>query len=120
MPSLETAHFGVLDYAAEDVIQFPQGLPAFESETEFLAIEQPGMAPVVFLQSVRTPQLAFTTLPARKILDSFRLLASPEDLTTLGLDPESPPDEKSAQVLSLAIVTVNGSEPATANLMAPV
>jgi flagellar assembly factor FliW len=114
---LITEHFGAIEYWPDQVIRFPEGLPAFEEEREFLLIEQPATLPVVFLQSLRRPELAFITLPAALVEPSFRLAAAPEDLEALGLEGEAEPG---ASLLCLAIVTIPENGPPTANLMAPV
>ncbi len=112
-------HFGLLRYEPEQVILFPEGLPAFEEEREFLLLEPPSMAPVIFLQSLRRPDLAFITLPVRRIEPDYRFTIEPEDLVSLGL-PEGEPSEAAADLLCLAIVTIAATEPPTANLLAPV
>lgn len=114
---LLTEHFGPIEYSPDQVIAFPEGLPAFEDEREFLLIERAATAPVIFLQSLRRPELAFITLPAALVEPSFRLAPAPEDLEALGLEGEVRPD---AGLLCLAIVTVPENGPPTANLMAPV
>lgn len=119
MPTAHTAHFGVIEYSAADVIQFPEGLPAFEDQTEFLAIERAASAPVVFLQSLREDRLVFITLPALDVDADYRLAISPEDLAALELDPTRQPHPGS-EVAALAIVTIQATGGATANLMAPV
>lgn len=111
-------HFGAIEYSPEQVIRFPEGLPAFEDEREFLLVEQAATAPVVFLQSLRRPDLAFITLPAVLVEPSFRLAPAPEDLEALGLGAGAP--EPVAGLLCLAIVTIPDTGPPTANLMAPV
>lgn len=112
-------HFGLLRYEPEQVILFPEGLPAFEEEREFLLIEPPSMAPVIFLQSLRRPELAFITLPVGRIEPDYRFTIEPEDLAALGL-PEGEPSEAAADLLCLAIVTIAADRPPTANLLAPV
>ncbi len=116
---LTTVHFGRVDYTDEQVITFPEGLPAFEQETMFLIIERPATAPVVFLQSLRRPELVFITLPVLLVDPTYRLELAPEDLRALELPDDRQP-EIGRQVLCLAIVTVSESRQATANLMAPV
>jgi flagellar assembly factor FliW len=112
-------HFGVLRYQPDQVITFPEGLPAFEDEREFLLIERPSTAPVVFLQSLRRPGLAFITLPAGFVEPPFQLEAAPEDLQALDLPAGTLP-VPGPQLLCLAIVTVADGKSPTANLMAPV
>ena len=56
MPVLESPSLGPLEYRDEDVIRFPLGLPGFEQESLFLLVSRPDDAPVVYLQSVLTPE----------------------------------------------------------------
>jgi flagellar assembly factor FliW len=113
-----SSQFGVLRYETDQVMETPCGLPAFESERRFLAIEKPENAPIVFLQSLQTPELAFITLPVTFLAPDYAIEFTPEDLETLKWVDEQPP-RIDHEVLCLALVTV-GSEPgATANLMAP-
>jgi flagellar assembly factor FliW len=112
-------HFGLLRYQPEQVIVFAEGLPAFEEEREFLLVEPEATAPVIFLQSLRRPELAFITLPVRRIVPDYRLTMEPEDLAALGL-PEGEPEGAAGDLLCLAIVTIAADRPPTANLLAPV
>lgn len=115
----QTRHFGTIEFEPNDVCQFPAGLPGFEDEHEFIPLEQPHTRPIVFLQSLRRPELCFITLPVQTIQPDYRLAISPEDLRLLEL-PEDRQPEIGKQVLCLAIVAVAEGEPPTANLLAPV
>ena len=121
MPRLHTTHFGTLDYEESGVLLFEQGLPAFESEREFVVVERPESAPVVFLQSLRNPELVFVTLPVQTVDPGYVPAIAHEDLEALGLDPTRQPEE-GREALLLLIVTIGdgGAPEATANLMAPV
>jgi flagellar assembly factor FliW len=119
MPSVETKYFGILLYTEESVFHFPQGLPAFEEQKAFVLIETPERAPLVFLQSLTRPSLCFVTFPILLVDKSYRLAIAPEDLEELGLDPERRP-VLGAEIIALALVTLQGELLATANLMAPV
>jgi flagellar assembly factor FliW len=119
MPVIETPHFGSLEYTEDRVLEFPHGIPAFESERRFLALERPETAPVIFLQSLSRSELVFMTLPVSLVEPGYRGAIPPEDLEALGLEAGRPPEE-GREVLSLAIITVDENRSATANLMAPV
>lgn len=125
MPRCESTQFGLMEYDEAAVVQFPNGLPAFENETRFLLIEQSETAPVVFLQSLATPGLLFMALPARFVDPGFRLELLPEERETLGLAAEegsaAGAPEEGVDLLSLALLTVRRDSAAvTANLLAPV
>ena len=60
---LQTRLFGEIEYAQEDVITFPQGLPCFESERAFLLLPIEGSeSSILCLQSVSTPALSFVMM----------------------------------------------------------
>ena len=114
-----TEQFGTVTYTPDQVIEFPWGLPAFDSEREFLPVERQNMAPVVFLQSLTRADLVFITLPVHLVDAAYRLEMSPEDLESLGLPADRQP-VPGDDVLCLAIVTLAEQNPATANLLAPI
>ena len=105
MTAYQTLHFGAIQFIPDQVITFPDGLPAFEQERQFLPIEQPSSAPLIFLQSLSRPDLVFITLPAGLVDPAYRLMAAAEDLELLGLPPDRQPDIRE-DVLCLAILTV--------------
>jgi flagellar assembly factor FliW len=118
MPQIDTAAFGRLDYADDAVLDFPSGLPAFEDQTRFVLIERPDLAPLVFLQSLARPDLAFPALPVAAVAPDYQLEIADEDRTLLGLPGQETAAD--AGLLCLAIVTLSGQTPPTVNLMAPV
>ena len=119
MPQIETPHFGLLEYTDDKVLDFPHGIPAFEVERRFLALERPETAPVIFLQSLSRAELVFMTLPVSLVEPGYRGAMSPEDLEALGLQADRQPEE-GREVLTLVLITVDEHRQATANLMAPV
>lgn len=114
----QTRHFGIIEFDDDAVFQFPAGLPGFEDEHEFVALEQPRIRPIVFLQSLKRPDLCFITLPVQTIEPAYRLSLSAEELRLLEL-PEDRQPEIGKQVLCLAIVAVAEGQTPTANLLAP-
>lgn len=119
MPVFTTAQFGPVEYKEDAVWEFPHGLPAFEDQTRFLPIERPGYAPLVFLQSLPRPELCFLTLPVQMLIPQYQLSVTTEDLAALDLDTAAQP-RIGDEVLCLAILSVTGNQPPTANLLAPV
>ncbi len=59
MKNIATTRFGNIDIDEEKIIKFTQGIPAFEKEHEFVMIPYDEKTPFLFLQSVKTPDLAF-------------------------------------------------------------
>ncbi len=118
MPSIETRNFGRLEYEQNAVLEFPAGLPGFEQERVFVAIEQPDTKPLVFLQSLTQPDLCFLALPVLAVDAQYRLSIAAEDLRLLELPEESQPVIGS-EVICLAILSLAEGRPPTVNLLAP-
>jgi flagellar assembly factor FliW len=121
MAILESVQLGTIEYPDEHVLHFPFGLPAFEDETRFLAVERPGLAPIVFLQSLQRPDLTFPTLPVKALEPGFELLLTEDEFGWLynARAGQAPPETASEDLIALAIVTFAG-DGITANLRAPV
>ncbi|HUO30813.1 MAG TPA: flagellar assembly protein FliW [Bryobacteraceae bacterium] len=98
---------------------FPDGIPAFERETRFLAVRQEVNAPLVFLQSLADPNLCFATLPVQHACPGFRLNMTPEDRAALGFSSTRQP-AIGRDALCLAILSFEENMPPTLNLLAPI
>lgn len=119
MPIADTRRFGALTYEEPSVLSFPFGLPGFEQETRFALVEQPQLAPVVYLQSLRSPELCFLAAPVRALDAAYSLRMTREDLERLELDAARQPVQGS-EVLCLALLCASENGPLTANFLAPV
>jgi flagellar assembly factor FliW len=119
MPTCQTKFHGTLSYEPEQVLHIPGGLFGFPQETQFLLLELPSARPMAFLQSVRSSDLCFISLPAQVIQREYRLSLKEQDLKTLGYSAETPP-AMGRDVLCLALLTIGERRPSTANLLAPV
>ena len=86
----ETRYFGPVDYDEESVLEFPEGIPSFETERRFLVVRQPANYPMVFLQSLSDQDLCFVALPVSAASPRYRLRIPPEDLAALGLPAHRP------------------------------
>jgi len=108
-----TERFGALEYEDAAALQFPKGLPGFDERRHFVLVEQAGLAPLVFLQSLETPELCFLALPVQVVDANYDASVAPDDLETLAIDPSDQP-----LCLTLLAAAENGR--LTANLLAPV
>ena len=91
-------------------LEFPHGIPAFETERRFRLIDR---EPLLFLESEKNPELSFLLLPVALIDPDYKLALTAEDRATLEASPES-------RLLCLAMITAAEDLPPTANLLAPV
>ncbi|HEX4771622.1 MAG TPA: flagellar assembly protein FliW [Bryobacteraceae bacterium] len=119
MPVCQTKFHGSLEYEPEQVLQIPQGLFGFASETEFLLLEIPSLRPLVFIQSTRTANLCFLSLPVQVVDANYRLALREADIREFGYSAERNP-EIGQNLLCLTLLTIGQKQAATANLQAPV
>jgi flagellar assembly factor FliW len=119
MSSLLTKYFGYVEYREDDVLQFQAGLPGFETQSQFLAIEPPADAPLTYLQSVRLPGLCFLALPIRTVDPVYQLAITLEDLESLELQTNRQP-RIGDEVSCFAVIVVADNGQISANLLAPV
>lgn len=119
MEEFLTQQFGKIEFDPVQVIEFPEGLPAFEQERRFVPIERPATAPFIFLQSLTCADLIFITLPVHLVDAAYELSICAEDLQALALPVDRQP-KLGVDVIGLAVITVAEGSAATANLMAPI
>ncbi len=112
---LVSAFFGALDLDKAAILCFPQGLPGFENERRFAAIQIPEQKPLVYLQSATTPGLCLLALPVTSIQPGFVLNLRPEDRDVIDSDRTS-----LSKPITLAIVASEADGTVTANLAAPI
>jgi flagellar assembly factor FliW len=117
MSQFLSSNFGALEYDDEKRFSFPGGLPGFPEETAFLPVEIPEQFPLLYLQSLRTPELCFVTLPVRCVVSDYELAACVDDMTQIGLGPDARPGPT---VLCLALICFDPDGTAAANLRAPI
>ncbi len=115
MRKIYTSRFGELEVDEKKIVYFKDGIPAFETEHEFVILPYEEESPYYFMQSLNTPDLAFLlTIPFLFFNDySFEI----DDDTVKELDIKNQDD-----VFYYSMVTIpNGSiRYMTANLLAPI
>ena len=115
MRKVITSRFGEIEVDEKKVVQFKDGIPAFEDEHEFVILPYEEESPYYFMQSLKSPDLAFLlTIPFLFFQDyTFEV----DDATIKELDIQ-----KQEDVFYYAMVTIpNGSiRYMTANLVAPI
>lgn len=111
---IQTKFLGEVQIDPASIIQFPQGIPAFEEEKEFVVIPLGAQSPFVTLQSVKTPSVGFMAAYPYHFKEDYTFDLEQEDLQQLQI-------EKSEDVLVYAILTLKDTlENSTMNLLAPV
>lgn len=97
---------------------FPAGLPGFEDERRMLPVEIPSQRPLVYLQSLGSPEICFAALPVFVVDSRFQLRLSEDERTALQL-PEDVEPAIGPDVLCLALLISCGGA-VRVNLSAPV
>lgn len=111
---IQTKFLGEVQIDSASIIQFPQGIPAFEKEKEFVVVPLGAQSPFVTLQSVQTPSVGFMAAYPYHFKPDYAFDLEQEDLQQLQI-------EKSEDVLVYAILTLKDTlENSTMNLLAPI
>ena len=115
MRKVYTSRFGEIEVDEQKIVRFKNGIPAFEDEHEFIILPYEEESPYYFMQSLKSPDLAFLlTIPFLFFPDySFEL----DDESIKELDIQN-----QENVFYYSMVTIpNGSiRYMTANLVAPI
>ncbi len=111
---IKTRLFGELEWKNGEVVHIPGGLLGFEDSTRFLIIDDEGIAPFRWLQSIDHPELAFAVIDPLLFRRDYRVPVSRELLSLIGHAPEH-------DVLILAIAVLSRDpRHITANLAGPI
>ncbi len=115
MRKVLTSRFGELDVEEKRIVHFKDGIPAFEDEHEFVILPYDEESPYYFMQSLKTPDLAFLlTVPFLFFPDySFEI----DDDTLAELEVT---DQEKLTYYALITIPNYSVRYMTANLLAPV
>ena len=115
MRKVNTLRFGDIEVEEEKILHFKNGIPAFEEEHEFLLIPYEEDSPILFMQSLKSPDLAFLVTNPFIFFPDYSFEIGDEATDALGIKSQE-------DLLIYAILTVpyGDVKKMTANLMAPV
>lgn len=97
------------------IIAFPRGLVGFETEQQFVLLQIKPDAPLLVLQSLRTPQLGLLVTDPKYFIEDFTPRVSEAELAVLGLS-----DLTDAAILVTVSIPQGEPEKATLNLTGPI
>jgi flagellar assembly factor FliW len=118
LPELIAPGLGEFHYRVEDLITFPEGLPAFDDLRQFLVLQREGLQPFVFLVSAERPAVRFVCLPVAELRPDYCFELTASDCAWLA--PVGVYSPRSKDLLIFVILTLPEQGPATVNLLAPV
>ena len=109
-----TRDFGKIEINKNDIIEFPQAVPGFPAEKEFVLFPIGEDSPFIVLQSVNNSDLAFITIEPGNYLKGYEFEISDELANKLKI-------ESNEDLLVISIATIKDEiENMTINLAAPV
>ncbi len=111
---INTKNFGLIEIDEKDIINFPEGIPAFEEEKEFILINHEEDSPFLWLQSVETAELAFVVIDPRLCDPNYFVDVDDSEVEILNIQ-----DVNNVLVLSIVVIPEEVSK-MTANFKAPV
>ena len=83
---LQTKYFGQIEYDADDILTFPNGLYGFEDEHEFLLIPFDGsQGTLLCLQSIKRSSLAFIVMDPFSLQPDYTPTPEKAELSALGV-----------------------------------
>ena len=115
MRKVQTSRFGELDIEEGRVVHFKDGIPAFEDEHEFIILPYDEESPYYFMQSLKTPDLAFLMTVPFLFFPNYTFEIDDETIEELDIKSE---DEVS--YYSLVTIPNYSIRYMTANLLAPI
>lgn len=105
---------GEIEIDSQNIIRFPEGLPAFEEEKEFVIIPVDEEAPFYYMQSVNNRELCFMLANPFVFFPSYEIKLGEEEASRLKAG------EKGENIAVFVILTVpEDYRLTTANLLAP-
>jgi len=111
---ITTAACGPVEAEEQEILEFPHGIPGFESLQRFILIKPDEEIPFSYLQAVDEPELAFVVTNPFTFFKDYEFDLPEADQSELEVERED-------QLVVLVIVTVGDNlAGATANLFAPV
>ena len=115
MRKIYTSRFGEIEVDEAKIVHFKDGIPAFEDEHEFVILPYEEDSPYYFMQSLKSPDLAFLLTIPFLFFNDYTFEIDDTTVKELGI-------EDSENVFYYTMVTIpNGSiRYMTANLVAPI
>lgn len=115
MRKIATNRFGELEIEESGIVHFPEGIPAFEEEREFVLLPYEEDSPYYYLQSAKRAELAFLLTEPFVFFPEYTVEIDDTTITKLEIKNQDNVD-------IYAILTIpNGSvRYMTANLLAPI
>jgi flagellar assembly factor FliW len=110
---IETTRFGAIECPAEQTVVFPRGLIGFYDEHEFIVVPHGESELIAWLQSTKTPALAFPIVSAHAFAPDYPDVNIQPAAQSAGIEAEAD------GYAMMVILSAPQGQPATVNLLAP-
>lgn len=107
-----TSRFGSLQIDKGEIFYFPQGIIGMLGEEEFIFLQQQDQPPFIWLQSTKTPDLAFVVTDPWFFVQEYSFNLGPREYSLLQMD-------KGLSPYTLVTVNLSSMEEITLNLKGP-
>jgi len=105
--------FGEIEYQAENLLHFPEGLIGFENLRDFIVMPNEKEGPLFWIQSVEDPAIAFILTDPTNFFVDYKIAPDQRERRKLQLEEDD-------ECFALAVVTVSAERQISLNLAAPI
>ena len=114
MRKVNTLRFGEIEIDEKKILHFKEGIPAFEEEHEFILIPFEDDSPFIFMQSLKTPELAFLITSPFIFFPDYTF-----EIGDAATDALKAKEREDLAIYSILTVPNGEIKKMTANLLAP-
>ena len=115
MRKVTTSRFGELEIDEKRIVHFKNGIPAFEEEHEFVILPYDEESPYYFMQSLKTPDLAFLLTVPFLFFPNYTFEVDDDSIKELDIK-----DQDKISYYALVTIPNFSIRYMTANLLAPI
>lgn len=111
--NIKSDRFGTIELDEQAVIDFKDGVIGFPQENGFVLVQHGDSPFIGWLQSVKSPELAFPVVSAHGLSDAYPDVPIDSAASDAGV-------EASDDLAVLAVLSAKSGSPSTVNLLAPI
>lgn len=115
MRKVKTNRFGDIEIEEKHVVHFQEGIPAFEGENEFVLLPYDKNSPYFFMQSLKTPELAFIITVPFLFFPDYTIEIDDDTVKKLEIK-----NQENVEIYTLITIPNGSVRYMTANLLAPI
>lgn len=112
---IETRVLGSIEVNEKDILQFPEGLFAFEHLHRYTLLQAKEESKFYWLQSLEEPKLAFLLVKIKDLVPNYRALVAPPELSVIGLQTIT-----EAELWGIVTIPHDKPQDMTVNLQGPI